>query len=245
MNSAIQTALQQYIDSFMDTVAERFEINREALNELWSETQKKKFKPVKPARRRKPVPTAYILFCKDERPKLNGMSFAETAKELGLRWKAAPNAVKLHYKQQHDDLLRQRDAESATTPTTITSDDEHTTTNDAVITTTTTTDDEHSDDEAVIATATITIPEKEKPKRKPKKALEIPDDITDERERALWPEFAALTITELRTQCDHNNIKKSKNRNDMIQSLIAHRIALEDGNTQLESDSEEEDEDMP
>ena len=198
-----------------------------------------------PARRRgnKSVPTAYILFCKDERPKITGRSCSETAKELGARWKKATANVKWHYQQQHNDLLRQKNDAAATTTTT----EEHSDDDEAVITTTTTTEEHSDDDEAVVSTATIILhnEEKEKPKRKPKKALEVPDDITDERERDLWPEFAALTITELRTQCDHNNIKKSKNRNDMIKSLIAHRIALEDGNTQLESDSEEEDEEMP
>lgn len=235
MNSAIQNTLQQYLDAFMDSVSERFDIDREALNEMWVETQKKRFKPPKNTRRRSKssaVPTAYILFCKDERPKMTGMSFAETAKALGARWKEAPDAVRLHYKQQHEDLLRQKAAATPPPPT------------EEVSTTTTTTDDESVVDE-VVSTETITIaPVAEKPKRKPKKALEIPDDVEDERERALWPEFAALTITELRTQCDHNNIKKSKNRNDMIRSLIAHRITLEDGNTQLDSDSEEEDEEM-
>lgn len=225
MNSAINNALQQYLDTFMDTVAERFEINRDDLNNLWKETQKKKFaKNKKNKRKKSSVPSAYILFCNDERVKIKDdhpdMIFTEIAKELGKRWKKASDSVKEHYKKQHDILMQQH--QNHTTETTSADEEASITTN--------------VDEE--VATTQI---EEEKPKKskKPKKNDEIPAEITNERERDLWPEFAKLTIAELRTQCDHNNVKKSKNRNDMIHALIVRRIALEDGNTHIDSDEED------
>jgi len=235
MNSAINNALQQYLDTFMDTVAERFEINRDELNDLWKDTQKKKFtKKNKSTKRKKSsVPSAYILFCKDERPKIKenhpDMDFAEIAKELGRRWNKASDRTKEHYKNQHDILMEQHKNQTTTITTSAPpSDDEVSTT-------------EEVQEEAVVATTEQVVIEEEKPKKTKKpKTIEIPDEITNQRERDLWPEFAKMTITELRTQCDHNNIKKSKNRNDMIHALVVHRIALEDGNTQMDSDEEDE-----
>lgn len=221
MNSAIHNALQQYLDTFMDTVVERFGIDREELQTLWKETQKKKFtKKNKPNKRKKSsVPSAYILFCQDERVKIKNhnpdMKFSEVAKELGQRWNLASEKTKAHYKNQHDILLEQHQQQQTDTTTAATEEEE-----------------------------VVSLPppeeEEEKPKKPKKlKALEVPDDITNDRERELWPEFAKLTASELRTQCDFNNLKRSKNRNDMIHALVIHRIALEDGSTQM--DSEEED----
>jgi len=233
MNSAINTTLQQYLDTFMDTVAERFEISRDDLNNLWKETQKKKFsKKNKSSKRKKSsVPSAYILFCHDERPKIKDnhpdLSFAEIAKELGRRWNKATDSIKEHYKKQHDILLQQYQEQNTNAATTNTTTVDATSDDDEVASTTS---------EAIVADTQ----EEEKPKKpKKNKAVEIPEEITNERERALWPEFAKLTISDLRTKCDHNNIKKSKNRNDMIHALVAHRIALEDGNTQIDSDEED------
>ena len=229
MNSAIINALQQYLDTFMDTVAERFDINREELHDLWKETQKKKFtkKNQSSKRKKSSVPSAYILFCQDERPKIKenhpDKDFADVARELGKRWNKATDAMKEHYKKQHDTLLEQH--QQGLNATTTSSPDEEV----ASVT------------EAVMEEV-IVVPEVEEKAKKPKKpkTIEIPEDITNERERDLWPEFAKMTITELRTQCDHNNLKKSKNRNDMIHALVVHRIALEDGNTQIDSDEEDE-----
>jgi hypothetical protein len=232
MNSAIHNALQQYLDTFMDTVADRFEINRDELNDLWKETQKKKFtKKNKSSKRKKSsVPSAYILFCQDERAKIKAshpeMTFADVAKELGKRWNKAGDSTKEHYKKQHDILLEQHS--QAMTTTTAATDDQPTT--------------EEEEDVAAATTTTAPIEEQEEKPKKPKKpkAIEIPEEITNERERGLWPEFAKMTITELRTQCEHNNIKSSKKRHDMIHALIIHRIALEDGNTQFDSDGDDE-----
>lgn len=229
MNSAIHNALQQYLDTFMDTVADRFEINRDELNDLWKETQKKKFtKKNKSSKRKKSsVPSAYILFCQDERAKIKAshpeMSFAEVAKELGKRWNKAGDSTKEHYKKQHDILLEQH---QQTTTTVAATDDGSAT----------------YDDASVEVEATAEAGEEEEKPKKPKKpkAIEIPEEITNDRERDLWPEFAKMTIAELRTQCEHNNLKSSKKRNDMIHALVIHRIALEDGNTQIDNDSDEE-----
>lgn len=230
MNAAIQNTLQQYLEVFMDNIAERFDINRDELSDIWKETQKKKFSKNKRIKRKKTtVPSAYILFCKDERPKIKDLTFAEVAKELGRRWNQTPADVKDRYQKQRD-ILFQLVKEN-------TVEEEGVVVNENISVGTVTDDDEGE----VIQEEPAQEEEKPKKSKKPKKPkeLEIPEEITNERERHLWIEFAQLTITELRTQCDHNNIKKSKNRNDMIHSLVVHRIALEDGNTQIDSDNEE------
>ena len=237
MNSAINNALQQYLDTFMDTVAERFEINRDELNDLWKETQKKKFtKKNKSTKRKKSsVPSAYILFCQDERAKIKEsnpeIDFVQIAKELGKRWRNATDNTKEHYKKQHDILLQQHQQTLTTTIASIMTDEEEevSTTEEVVV--------------EVEATPMVQDEEKPKKTKKPKKTIEIPEDITNERERDLWPEFAKMTIAELRTQCEHNNIKSSKKRDDMIRALVVHRIALEDGNTQIDSDDDNNDSD--
>ena len=237
MNSAIHNALQQYLDTFMDTVAERFEINRDELNDLWKETQKKKFtKKNKSSKRKKSsVPSAYILFCQDERAKIKAshpeMTFAEVAKELGKRWNKTSDSAKEHYKKQHDILLEQHQQKTTTIVSTPTEDDEISTTEEEVVA------------EAEETTPVVQVQEEKPKKPKKVKTIEIPEDITNERERDLWPEFAKMTITELRTQCEHNNIKGGKKRNDMIHALVVHRIALEDGNTQIDSDDDNNDSD--
>lgn len=215
----------------MDTIAERFDINREELDELWKETQKKKFNKTKRNRRAKKntVPSAYILFCNDERPKIKeeqpDLSFPDVARELGRRWKQANEKVKSHYKNQHDILVQEKNT-----------DNEAPVSSHPIIHT------EEEDETSTIGGEEEEEEEKPKKKRTKKaKTIEIPDDITNERERDLWEEFASLTIAQLRTQCDHNNLKKSKNRNDMIHALVIHRIALEDGNTQIDSSDDDED----
>lgn len=216
MNSAINNILQQYVETFMDTIADKFEINREELDVLWKETQKKKLKKNKKRRKRSSTPSAYILFCKDERAKIHDMNFKEIAKELGMRWQQATPEIKLHYQTQRDLLVQQKTQEPSTSNSIST------------------------DDEASVVSESIVVEEEDKKPKKPKKpkASDPPDNITNQRERDLWPEFAQLSIAELRTQCDHNNIKKSKHRNDMIHSLVVHRIALEDGDMQFDTDDE-------
>lgn len=227
MNSAIHNTLQQYLDTFMETVSERFGVSRDELNDLWKETQKKKFhKKNKSSKRKKSsVPSAYILFCQDERAKIKAqnplMTFPEVAKELGKRWNKASTQTKEHYQKQHAILLEQHQQQQQPAST----EEADTTTEEASVSAPATEEEEE---------------EKPKKTKKPKitPQLVAPDDITNERERDLWPEFAKLTVDELRTQCDHNNIKKSKKRNDMIHALVIHRITLEDGNTHIDSDED-------
>lgn len=238
MNSAINNTIQTYLENFMNTVAERFEIDRDELDNLWKEVQKKKFTKNKKTKRKKTksIPSAYILFSNDERPKIKqahpDMHFIEVGRELGRRWKKASEEVKDHYNQQRE-ILRQQQA------MTTTSEEEDNAS-------TTSVEEDNTSVGGVAAEEETSVPveeEEEKPKpKKPKKpkTIEIPEDITDDRQRDLWPEFAALTITELREQCDRNNIKRNKNRNVMIHALVIHRIALEDGNTQADSDEEDE-----
>jgi hypothetical protein len=226
------STFQQYVDLFMDSVATRYEINRDDLTEMWKETQKKKFKKNnnKKKTKKSTVPSTYILWSNEERPKIKkenpDFDFIEVARELGRRWKNVEDDVKEHFKEKHDLLLKEK-----------------------IATTTTSTDVEKTDEEEEVVVASEPEPEpapepepepeekNDKPKKTKKpKEIEIPEEITNERERGLWPEFAKLKKAELLTQCEHNNLKKSKNRNDMIHALVLHRIALEDGNTQLDDD---------
>lgn len=242
MNSAIMNTIQQYLDIFMDTVAERYDINREELTELWKETQKKKFKKDKKNKDKKStVPSAYILFGKDERPKVMAenpdMNFVDVGRELGRRWRNASDKVKEYYKEKHDLLLKEKEEKKEKIVENIENSPSPSLTSNTAVSPT---DDEEENENVVPE------PEPEKPKKtkKPKETkvavVEIPEEITNERERDLWAEFAKMTIDELRTQCDHNNIKRSRKRNDMIHALIIHRIALEDGNTQLDDDDDDD-----
>jgi hypothetical protein len=58
-----------------------------------------------------------MYFCKDERERLNqeipGLSFKATAKELGNRWKSAPDQVKSKYNQLAAADKRRYETESA------------------------------------------------------------------------------------------------------------------------------------
>lgn len=228
MNSAINNVIKQYMSAFIEKVAEKYEINVEDLDNLWHETQKQKVKKSKKRHTTK-KPTAYVLFCNEERPKLKGMSFTEIAKELGRLWRNAPDHVKDRFKALASE--RVVSTASATIPdinTDHTDIADDTNEKDTVSTT--------SADEVVVK-----VVEKEKKKPKKTKTPNIPNNITDERERDMWLEFAKLTITDLRTQCDHNNLKKSKNRNDMIHALVIHRIALEDGHSGLMDDDDDDD----
>jgi len=254
MNSTINNTINQYISVFMDSIVERFDLKREDLEEMWKETQKKKIKKAAKITKRKKAlaPAAYILFCKDERPKIRKenpeLSFADIARELGRRWKSADDEVKLFYNNKHDDLVNEskqalaqaEDQDQVAVDTTQVLLDENINndeTSDVVETT-------QLEDNTQVAHAitTTTAPKNKRPKAI--KALEIPEEITNERQRELWVEFAKSKIAELRTQCSYNNLKTSKNRNDMILALIEHRIALEDGNIQMDSDSDEEDEEF-
>ena len=181
MNSAINNTLQQYLDTFMDTIAERFDINRNELDDLWKETQKKKFtkknKKKNSKRKKSSVPSAYILFSNDERPKIKNdnpdIKFNDVGKELGKRWREAPANVKAHYKKKHDDLVEEmtanmsREEEDNTTSTTNETVMEE---EEPVIA------DVPSDDEIVATTTT----EEEKPKKtkKPKKYIPSKINIT-------------------------------------------------------------------
>jgi hypothetical protein len=238
MNSAINNTINLYLENFMTTLAARFNIDREEIGDIWKEVQNKKIAKNKRVKRKSSAPSAYILFSNDERIKIKEtnptMSFVEISKEVGKRWKMATPEKKDFYNKKRAQLLEDKTDSSSDSNT----EENHSTTGgvpeDA---------DTESDTEM---TATASVQEAEEKLQKPKKSkkpkkTDIPEEIVDERERELWVEFAGLTITQLRTQCDHNNIKTSKNRNDMIHNLILHRIALEDGNTQIPSDDEEED----
>lgn len=239
MNSAIHNTIHQYLDKFMETIAEKYDIQREELDDLWKETQKTK--PAKKnkknnKRKKSSVPSAYILFSQEERPKIKqehpDMGFVEVGRELGKRWKKASENVKAYFQDKHDLLVQEKTEEQPSSPApSIHEEEEEVVVQQTVVETTTT-----SATEPVVAAPV----EKEK-KPKKTKAVQIPEEITDERERELWVEFAQLTKAELQTKCDHNNLKKSNKRNDMIQALVTHRIALEDGNTQLDSSDEEND----
>lgn len=193
MNSTTKNCL----DRFLDTLVSRFGMERQELDNIWEETQKKTKKT-----KTKRIPSAYILFCRDERPKLQDMRFGEAAKELGRRWRQATPEVREHYEEQRGNLIRQ------TWPAEPTPEPEP--------------------EETTVESSAREDEETMKPKKAQKsRKVEIPDAITDARERDHWPGFAQLTMAELRHHCERNNLKKSKNRNDMVHALVVHVIALQ------------------
>ena len=140
MNSAINNIFKQYMSAFMEKVAEKYDINPEELDTLWLETQKQKVKKTKKIRAIK-KPTAYVLFCNDQRPKLKGMSFTEIAKELGRLWRNAPDHVKEHFKALSNASVVATETDT-TIPIITTTTAPVMTENDMASTTSTTSEDE-------------------------------------------------------------------------------------------------------
>jgi hypothetical protein len=166
---------------------------------------------------------------KQEQPTL---TFAEISKEIGRRWRLlSPDEKKTYLSESepiadgmHTPVLEQeqeqesaelvvrsagRVLEETMTPAAAAVD---------------------SDDEETVAQF------EEIPKvKKAGKKTDRPADL-DEMQKGLWDEFSSFKISELRKQCENNNLKTSKFRRDMVMSLITHRMALENGHLPMEDD---------
>jgi len=66
-------------------------------------TKEKKTAAAKPAAKEKKAPGPYMVFCKEERPKIlaknPGMAFGEVGKALGAAWGKLSDAQKAKYKK--------------------------------------------------------------------------------------------------------------------------------------------------
>lgn len=231
MNAAIQKVFQQYVSNFMDNVAEKYNIDKTQLEEMWKETQKKKLvkkttKRERNANKKKRPPSAYILFCSDRRPiikeKNPTASTTEITRLLGQEWTNADDDTKKQYKDQHDLLVMQFQQEAEEEEAVVASeDDNQAEAEDAEEAAVSADTDNDEEDNA---------PKKRKKKAKKEKSIDIPDDLSSEREKKLYIHFHGFLIDDLRKMCKQNNLAlKSKKRDDMIKALLTHRIHLEDG----------------
>lgn len=202
-----------YINQFMDMVAEKYSIPKDDLSNLWNASQKQK--PSKKTIKKK-NPSAYIIFCNERRPDLRKehpeMKFIELSKELGRLW----TGMSAEEKQPYVDRKNAAAAAIVPPPAPIMMEEEA-----------------QQDIEQPVAVAAAAAKSK-------RKANDIPADLT-EREHDLWCQFAELKSSELRKQCEFNHLKTSRNNRDMIKALVAHRIALEDGDDHLQSTDEDTD----
>jgi len=116
MNATILNTIDQYVSQFMETVAEKFEIPVDQLEEIWKQTIKTKPKRGR-QRRRQHKKSAYVLFCADHRPQLKAqnMKFGEISQRLGQMWREVTADVKSHYEN-----LSNETAMAVTTTTTDT-----------------------------------------------------------------------------------------------------------------------------
>jgi len=259
MNTAIKNLFEQYVMTFIEEVSTTFDLDKTRLEEMWTETQKKKHTR-KNQKKKARAPSAYILFCKEHRPALveKGYTFADISPILAKMWKETDEKEKEKYKQMRARLLL---ATPPSTPEPASSSDdddvppplEEATVEVAIEQVATESPDVMDTVMETVAEVVaptqvdVTTEEEEIPKKKrklPSSAAaaknKIPDDITDERDRDLWCEFADLTVRDLRQQCENFSLTASKKRDVMIRALITHRKNMEDNHT-MELDEEEED----
>jgi len=250
MNAAMQKIIAQYIGAFTEAISEEFKINKDRLDEIWKETQKKK--PAKKTSQKKPkkAPTAYILFCKEHRARLaeQDIDFGEVSKRMGEMWRELGEEDRAIYKERRAAIqteMDRKEKDDHTEGETVVDDSE----------TEIVAGDESDQEETVVRVEEVVAAEPESiekvvetvadairhveeenekipirpnvKKTKNKKA--IPDNLVDERDRELWAEFSDFKIKELRLQCENNALKTSSKREDMIMSLITHRKSMEDG----------------
>lgn len=228
MNAAIQKVFQQYMTSFMDKVSEKYSIDKTELEEMWKETQKTKIKPKKNrSNKTKRVKTAYMLFGEDHRPAVKeghpDLTMTEVSKIIAKMWNEAD---KKPYHDRNAELkaqlqLQQQMEEPTTEPSSDTEEDDNSS-------------DHEQDDQGQGGSSTDVEEEKpiEEPKTKAKKSKDIvfPDDITTDRQKKLYLQYSAHLVGVLRKMCEQNGLaSKSKKREDMIRTLVLHRIQLEDG----------------
>lgn len=261
MNAAMQKIIAQYIGAFTDAISEEFKINKDRLDEIWKETQKKKPAKKTSQKKAKKAPTAYILFCKEHRARLaeQDIDFGDISKRMGEMWRQLGEEDRAIYKERRAAIQAQMDQKEKEDQT-----EEETVANDSE--TEVAGGDESDQEETVVRVEEVVAAEPEsieevvgtvadalrhveeedekdmekipiRPKiNKTKNKKAIPDNLIDERDRELWAEFSDFKIKELRLQCENNALKTSSKREDMIMSLITHRKSMEDGVVHDEDD---------
>lgn len=197
MNSTIDKMIQTYIITFTEVISEKYNINTNQLEDIWTEINKI---PIRnKIKKRKNTLSAYVLFSKDKRHELKqDLSFGQKSKEIGRLWKEADDKTKKYYMDLKEQIKQPLEKTKV-----ITNEPQ---------------------------------PQPQPQKIILKKQTVIPDDIQNERERELWVYFADSKIAELRIQCEQYSLKTSKIRNDMIRSLVIHRMALENQTVEYDSD---------
>jgi len=239
MNSILLGVFEQYQSVFMDRIAEKFDVPRDQMSEIWEEVRKTKLHKTKKAKKQT-IPSAYVLFCRAKREGLKDMDFGQISKELGRMWKNASEEEKALYVAENDRLRKEKVSPPPPSPPSEV---------DVNMMTTQVEEEEE----------TLVAPEKDIEKKAEKKAPrkkdkeDIPADMEEEAERELWRELSKFKLPELRIHCTNSSLKPSKTREEMIRALVHYRMALanhddsQNNNKALrdrdESDEEEEDED--
>lgn len=256
MNAAMQKIVAQYINTFTEAISEEFKINKDRLDEIWKETQKKK--PVKKTvqKKTKKAPTAYLLFCKENRARLaeQNIDFGDISRRMGEMWRQLGDDERDVYKERRAAIQaemdqKKQDEMEEDADTEIAGDEESDNEETVVRVEEVIAESEAQSVEEVVETIADAIRHVEeeegndtekipiRPKiNKTKNKRAIPDNLIDERDRELWLEFSNSKIKELRMQCENNGLKTSSKREDMIISLITHRKSMEDGVVHNEDD---------
>lgn len=224
MNNAIRDVFEQYQAVFMDRIAEKFEVPREQMEEIWEEIRKTKPQRTKKTKKTT-VPSAYILFCRAKRKDLEPMDFGHISKELGKMWRNVDAEEKLFYTNQSNQLRKKKSPppeEEGPSLSPIVSSTE-------------------TETETPIA-PTKAEKMKKAPRKKDKE--EIPDDLEEDAEKELWRELSQFKLQELRTHCLNSSLMPSNTREKMIRALIHYRLALTNPDGQKACPDESDDEEM-
>ena len=233
MNSVLLGVFEQYQSVFMDRIAEKFDVPRDQMSEIWEEVRKTKLHKTKKAKKQT-IPSAYVLFCRAKREGLKDMDFGQISKELGRMWKNADEEEKALYVAENDRLRKEKASPPPPPP-------------EVDVNMMTTQLDEEEE--------TLVAPEKDMEKKAEKKAPrkkdkeDIPADMVNEAEKELWRELSKFKLPELRIHCTNSSLKPSKTREEMIRALVHYRMALanhddsQNSNKALHDESEEEEDD--
>lgn len=234
MNSAIAHILNEYGASFMEKIAEKYSLPLEDLQEMWKENMKVKHSKVKKtaAANKKPrKPTAYILFCKEQRPLLpSGMAFTDISRELGRLWAEAD-------KQKYRDLAN-ADQDVPPPPPVVVAPPVEEEEESPVLVSTMTQQEDASQTQTQTQDDITTAPKKPKNKRPTRTAVPtIPENLT-EREAELWAQLAGRD--DLREQCKARGIKPiPRNKDDIVRAIVQHQINLESVDNETEDEEDE------
>ena len=201
----IQKTTQMYIDAYNAEIIAKYDnIKLDDLQELSKDVFKRKLgKQAMAARKnRKGGSSAYILFCATRRNAIQKQNptftFGEVAKVLGKEWQDLSEEERTEFKKKAIASIPDDNITSTTTTTTVT-------TNSTIIPDTTN------------AITTTTIPTVN--------TINTGNNTLEIRKEQLANEMTELKLNELRAMCENYNLPTSNKRKDMINSIVAHRLA--------------------